>query len=338
MSCTCSIDFDEEWIQEDCHWKLNRLIIFTFTTDDPTSEFHYGFGKDGNSRVQIPRNLITVKNDTYTYVLNLSEKLNTILLAPEDYLNAEKNYLTIEAIIAEEDGNIPSFFYKDYYLKLAPRTIPGMDITLEYITERPGEVECSCMDYWDDTSDDILKGYSVEMFHRPAGKSEFEKVGFLKWDEEKLKEDPYYHYIVKDTELEKSIKDYTPVEGETVYMNLLPGSELYLKQADFFRFSFNPKELGIKPGDEYEFRIYPYNVYCSHFTHDEDGNICGTDISALITNDGTLSSVRKVPKGIVRVKVGEDWKEGQVWVMKDGQWKEAEAVYVMNESTWKEAK
>ena len=334
----CSIDFDDEWIQEDCHWKLKRLVYFTFTTDAANPHFYYSLLKNNPSEVQIDNKDIVKKGNTYTYVLDLSNHLSDILESPENYLTDD--WLTVSATCAV-DG-LPEFFSKDYYLKVAPREISQLDIKLEYVTERPGEVCCSWMEYWENTEEKYLKGSSVEMFHRPAGESEFVKVGFLKWDEKKFEDDPYYHYIIKDTELENSTNEYinncTIAEDETVYMNLLPGSELYLGQSDFFSFNFNPKELGIKPGDEYEFRIYPYNVYCSHFTHDEDENICGTDISALLTNDGTLSSIRKVPKGIVRVKVGEDWKEGQVWVMKDGQWKEAEAVYVMNEGTWKEAK
>ena len=331
----CSIDIEEEWIQEGCHWKLTRLVYFTFKILD-TSLTNISFSyKLGNAAD------VTITPINNKYILNLSELLDTISNSPETYLDEDQNFLTISTKATAGTTTLGSASY-DYWLKLAPRVMPNLDIALEYVTERPGEVECSWMDYWENTGDKYLKGYSVEMFYRPAGESDFVKVGFLKWDEKKFEDDPYYHYIIKDTELEKSTNDYinncATAEDETVYMNLLPGSELYLEQADFFWFRCNPRELGVNPGDEYEFRIYPYNAYCSHFVHDDEGNICGTDISALLANEGVLSGDRKVPKGIVRVKVGNDWKEGQVWVMKDGQWKEAQAVYVMNEGIWKEAK
>lgn len=352
---SCNIDFDDEWIQEDCHWKLRRLVYFTFnvtyTPDNPDDtddtvelSFYYSLKKHNNTDVRINDGDIINKGNTYTYVLDLSKHLNNILSSPEEYLI--DNWLTISATCVI-DGH-PSFFSKDYYLKLPPKSLDADNIQINYVVDKPGEIKCS----WTKPKDENIKGYNIEVYHRLEGQTAdfyFKKVGFLKWDETELdKKGNYNKYrIVLDTSLPNS---YTPpINNEVVYMNLNPGTELYITDPNKTEFYFTPKyftlrkfgedsDSEIKPGDEYKFVIYPYNVYSSDFTYDEDGNINGTDISALISNDGTLSSVRKVPKGIVRVKHGGSWAEGQVWVMTANGWKEAEAIYTKTPDGWVEAK
>ena len=51
-----------------------------------------------------------------------------------------------------------------------------------------------------------------------------------------------------------------------------------------------------------------------------------------ITNEYTIDS-----KGVMNVKVGSAWKEGQVYVKVNNTWKEAEAVYTKVGGSWKES-
>ena len=342
----CSIDFDDEWIQEDCHWKFDRIFTLTYEIlDDTISEptFYCTLNGRANDTQEIQR----TDNKT-VYTLRWSEYKGAIDPASE--------YLSVTAVATWKEGEELKSAEDtlEYFFKGAPPAMVDTDdvkdINIEYVAASPGKIKCSWKNYYDcNKESNSLRGYSIELYHRSAGKTldaDFEKVGFLKWDEAALQNGNFE--ITTDESL---LNSYAPVTGEVVevvYININPSTELYITNPEKTEFFFTPKyfkirkfneeDTQIKPGDEYEFRIYPYNVYGSHFTYDEDGNICGTDISALITNEGTLSTIRKVSKGIVRVKVGNNWEEGQVWVMKDGQWKEAEAVYVMNESTWKEAK
>jgi hypothetical protein len=87
------------------------------------------------------------------------------------------------------------------------------------------------------------------------------------------------------------------------------------------QFYFIPKTLGILPGSSYQIRIYPYSHY--------EG--------ALISTKGTDSGIIDVPKGIVRVKTANGWVEGQVWVMTESGWKNAEVIYAKTADGWKEA-
>lgn len=98
----------------------------------------------------------------------------------------------------------------------------------------------------------------------------------------------------------------------------------------------DPTTFGFKPGDTVKLGVYAYtrqgknNDGTQMFNDNVKGN--GTDGAQV--NSG-ISVVKNA--GIVRVKVGGQWKEGQVYVKVGGSWKEAETVNVKVNGAWKES-
>jgi hypothetical protein len=230
-----------------------------------------------------------------------------------------------------------------------------MDINIELVADNPGEIRC----FWENPNSvehnhydpecevDEVNGYCVELFHRteaeakadPTGQTGFEKVGFLKWNADELNKD---NYKITSDNIDVLANDFVLAEDEVVYLNKHPGTELDIPDPNKTEFWFTPKYFKIRkfgeedskimPGDEYQFVIYPYNVYSTYL--DESGR---PQPSAYLTNEGSQSERKKISKGIVRVKTADSWVEGQVWVMTVNGWKQAEAVYAKTENGWKEA-
>jgi hypothetical protein len=350
-----SIDFNDEWIQEDCHWKLDRIFTISCELLDSSiknPKLEYTLLADGAAALYMGSST-NIYNNKIVCTAKLSDsRLEFDRYSDPENQNPDYNINTIDFIelLCRVNAN-GSYIGGDYnksfsIVKAPPKMYQDTELTIGYVVDNPGEVKCSWKPYQDlFKNSGNLRGYNIELYHRQAGKTseaDFERVGFLKWDEESRSEGIYK--LVVDSELEDS---YTPIAGEEVYMNLNPGTELYIPDPNITEFYFTPKyfkirkfnneDTQINPGDEYEFRIYPYNIYSSYLEY-TDGNNANAYPSSFITYDGTYSDPIKVPKGIVRVKVGEDWKEGQVWVMKGGQWKEAQAVYVKTSAGWKETK
>lgn len=86
---------------------------------------------------------------------------------------------------------------------------------------------------------------------------------------------------------------------------------------------FNPVTLGFKAGDKVKASIQAYT---------KDGKSTKLLSSAVISAESVVQNA-----GIVNVKVGGAWKEGQVYVKVSGSWKEAESVSTKVSGAWKEA-
>lgn len=87
--------------------------------------------------------------------------------------------------------------------------------------------------------------------------------------------------------------------------------------------TFDPKKSGIKPGDELTLRVQGYSF---------DGNS-----NRLYSADAYSGYFLVENAGIVRVKYGSNWHEGQVYVKHNGNWLEAQAVYVKHGGNWLES-
>jgi hypothetical protein len=110
--------------------------------------------------------------------------------------------------------------------------------------------------------------------------------------------------------------------------------------------SFNPGNLGFKAGDTVLLRI---SAYSKNGKGEQEWTVKNTSTaettSFKLFSDPQVSEATTVQNaGVVQVKVGNDWKEGQVYVKanKNGtiQWVEAETVYVRTSDTtqpWKES-
>lgn len=83
----------------------------------------------------------------------------------------------------------------------------------------------------------------------------------------------------------------------------------------------------ILPGDIVKFAVTAYTRYGDKY----DGN-------KLFKTSESFSSEHIVQNaGVIRVKVGSAWKEGQVYVKTAGSWKEADVVSVKTASGWQES-
>jgi hypothetical protein len=275
---------------------------------------------------EINKNKFYKKNNTWTYELKLSDFELGKLLESRQQSSTEKCWITITAAHAKsyetKISKTKEIDYEtfDYYLELPPKS-PIENFKTDLVIENPGELKCS----WtrgttlDNCDADSLDGYCIELEHRPEGAGEFVSVNGLSWNQDILGTTGVYKLIrteVPEVEVEEE-------EGVLSLIGQGTTTEVYIEDPNCTSFYFTPKTLGILPGDEYRFIIYPYSHYQSEHT--------------LIAPQGTVSD-GKVSKGIVRVKVSEGWAEGQVWVMTSKGWIRAEAVYAKDTDGWKESK
>lgn len=107
-------------------------------------------------------------------------------------------------------------------------------------------------------------------------------------------------------------------------------------------------DADIQPGDEISFAVTAYTKYGENYdgsVTDANGNplcfktsesfYCGGTGSTNKASERQYITVQNA--GIVRVNVGGEWKEGQVYIRADGEWKEAETVSIKTADGWKES-
>lgn len=348
----CFIDFDDEWIQEDCHWKYDRIFTITWKINGvstiPVKEFYYRIGTYSENwgdyiRIATPTEK-SLRNDTksWSYDLRLSSvAINTLLNT-----RSTEGWLPITAYLKVKDsaGNTSEAHYTyDYYLELPPKPVENLKTSL--VVNNPGELKCS----WNkakligeaegksNENTDSVDGYTVEMKRcladdDPTKDENYSYVGNLTWDENELANGKYKLILTEDT------RNLTIPEtaGITTFVNTVINTEVYIDGENNTEFYFEPKQLGIAKGDYYKFTVYPHSHYSSEHT---------LITSAL--NDAQSTDPEEVPKGIVRVFNGTSWVEGEVWVMvydeaeQKNIWKVADSIYVMTDDgtgkgVWKE--
>lgn len=370
----CSIEYDDTWEQVGCHWEVTKFFRLTWnipSTDVVDKYLGYRVGtysEDSLDYLYPEAGLIQQKNNTYTYELKLSDIL-PVNIDDIDNIRSEDGHISITAYanIRNTNGEYSTVYYTfNYYLELPPKH-PINNIKIDYIRNNPGEFSCS----WDPADIakseanelygvDSVDGYCIELFHQPGGTGEFipvaglrlvpgetrdtpartvyklEKIpGYTAVTFTELPEDPeerkakleellqgevtFRHYGADTTLTEESIDNGITSE---VYIELLAAAEtgISIERPEFY---FTPKQLNILPGDKYKFNIYPYLHPAGSEAH--------------LSSHGSESEEKEVPKGIVRVKTANGWAEGQVWVMTESGWKNAEAIYTKTADGWKEA-
>ena len=332
----CYIEADISWEQKGCHWEiLDRTFYLKYEglTNSPSLTYTLSYTEDGVTKEiasgTVDSNVTTVN---YTKTLTWGDIQN--LLLNWEALNSAKLPKSAECLYltAKIKSGSNTFKSDPYPIKLPPKTENTNALTISLVTNNPGEVKCSWTQGTEVFSDNNATGYCVEIFHSPEGEENFTQLTNLGWRSTELATGKYYIEKISAEET-----TYPNVEGEiTTFVFNKPNSELYIRTPEVKEFYFMPKELGIKPGDKYLFRVYPYNVYGTYWTFDEDGNLDLPMPGTLLTNAGTEHQ-GKVSKGIVRVKTDNGWVEGQVWVMTDNGWVQVEAVYAMQDGNWHEA-
>jgi hypothetical protein len=102
----------------------------------------------------------------------------------------------------------------------------------------------------------------------------------------------------------------------------------WIYDANITSLTINPVIHEFAAGDTVVLSLYAYAVNGKGTTNHWSGG--GT--SAVYSDTYTVQNA-----GIVRVKVGSEWKEGQVYIKANGAWKEAETVSTRVGGQWKEA-
>ena len=352
----CSIDFDDEWTQEDCHWNYKRVFTITWFVPNiyeaVSKSFYYRFGgaKDGNYvSVDNIKQEAAQNGSKYTYHLYLVENDNLAQYRDEDgfikiyakisvipnladittKVELETNFKTKLPAAEEADG---------YLLELPPKQLK--EVTIENnITTAPGSYTCKWTlqdePYYNNPTESIA-GFCIELSKSEDGET-FTGITGLSWNQEKLGQDPPVYELVRTTIVPPAFDDGGTGIDECSYSSVRSSKEIYLENPDVRSFDFSPDDLGIEKGESYRITVYPYTVYGSYLQCYEEGglevaeNVPGTKLAS----DGR-SSDGEVPKGIVHVFDGNGWREGFVWVRTDSGWQEAEAVYVMTDNGWSE--
>lgn len=94
----------------------------------------------------------------------------------------------------------------------------------------------------------------------------------------------------------------------------------------------DPTKLGLKAGDVVRLGLYSYTRYGENNDGNQLFNGGGNSAAHVWSTEYTIQNA-----GIVRIKVGDTWKEGQVWVKVNGTWKEATSVHTKVNGSWKES-
>ena len=96
--------------------------------------------------------------------------------------------------------------------------------------------------------------------------------------------------------------------------------------------TLDPVAFGFKAGDTVKLGIYAYTRNGSSNTGTQLFNGRGDRTAEVYSATYTVQNA-----GILHVKPGSAWKEGQVFVKVAGAWKEAESVHVKTSAGWKES-
>lgn len=111
--------------------------------------------------------------------------------------------------------------------------------------------------------------------------------------------------------------------------------------------SFDPVNLGFKAGDTVQLGIYAYSRNGNGITEwvadptypDSAASIKhslwsggGTTAAEVLSDTKTVQNA-----GVVQIKVGSEWKEGQVWVKANNTWYEADTVNIKANGEWHES-
>lgn len=85
----------------------------------------------------------------------------------------------------------------------------------------------------------------------------------------------------------------------------------------------------LKVGDKIKLGLYSYTRNGQDL---QLFNGAGTAEAEVFSSEYTIGN-----NGVLKIKIGDKWKEGQVWIKINGTWKEATGVFIKSNNTWKES-
>lgn len=331
MPFNCSIDLDDEWIQEDCHWKCDRYFIFTWELEGtPASvELYYRFNTLTSDTTKYKRVYLSPKtiNGKSRYTLNL--KLSSLTATEQKELH-ESGCVTIYAKNGSSETGYKTI---EYDLVLPPEQGEGellikKEASTRFICSWPKADEA--IPSAGDTDGTGISGYCIELWHCHRDSKTFSRVRGI---EAEQREGVYWIKKISSYSTPKlSSATAAILEGDFTLVSPEADSEIYLPGPDSTNVYFDPSELGYTSQDFFKFKVYPYVVYSTYYDEEQKKFLP----SALLGPNGVSSDANK-SAGIVRVKTADGWREGVVWVKTATGWKEANAIYTKSSTGWKES-
>lgn len=368
LKVECSIDFDDEWIQEGCHWNYKRFFDLTWKiwsgplTNISTGEnvsgrgysdryFYYSLSGDTDTSILSSNCSKSVINDApwvegFTRKLEIFKyRLYVSNIPTERLVTAAKKGFNITAKVNVKDYNdqtiSSSCKYECSDFELPPKLINNIVID----RKSADHIICS----WEKAEPTVessvdVAGYAIELFGKKKDDNTFKQISDLAI----TKVDGKYKLVRATNNLTNyTFADANDIEEDDniTFIGCGDTLEAFIDDPDTTEVYFSPRDFEITPGhyldkdDDFQIVVYPYIVYSCYL--DLNDRPC-VQHGALLTNNGTSSEKVKFKLGVVRVKTEGGWVEGQVWVMTADGWKEADSVYAMvddgtGKGVWKEA-
>jgi hypothetical protein len=365
------VAFDEDWIQNDCHWGCNRYFEFTWkishgdiysNASDTAAldsgeqldkvEFYYCLGEYKSessaltsyyTRISINDILINTKTEPhsesngqrwfYRKVNSYSSQLYFSSLSASQVATLyNSGCITTYVKATDKNGKIYTNYYTLPYTLVAPPTVSG-EVHVKKISSK--KFMCSWPRAEGIFENSPVAGYCFELEHQPAGASSYTKVKDLALDTD---ENGNYRIIKSVSDI--SIEAPEVLEGEEPIISYIgegTSREVYLPSIDTTTVYFNPQEFNIDiKEDLIRVNIYPYIIYSNYWTYDNDGNKVSIEPSALLSGAPIQSVLVDTTAGLIRAKVSTGWIEGQVLVKTADGWKEATVIYTKTADGWKE--
>lgn len=130
------------------------------------------------------------------------------------------------------------------------------------------------------------------------------------------------------------LNDNSPVEGYIIKLERKRGDEEFSDMGSLSNiaqttFTYNQPLYGadIKAGDKVRFSVLAY----TQFGENNQGDKYFDEATRVYSDEYVIKN-----NGVLYVKIGDEWEEGQVFVKTTQGWEEAEAVYAYLDDEWKE--
>lgn len=368
IKLNCSVDYDEYWEPQDCHWDIKRFFKITFKITDGDIRYNANAKHDYAALSYRLTDYNTTHSDsaadytainkvaTYYKVLQDNQGKNTYIWTYYVNFNnldfaglrnkeGSEGFVTLTAYLrAQDEAGTWHTAYStfDYLVELPPE--PVNEIHTELVVSAPGKVRC----FWDKAklfgendgkecdSIDSVDGYCIEIFKCSEGADQtipanFTQIKGLYWSESDLNtETAEGTYTLKLAKSTDSTKSFIGFNG--INSDGTPKKEYLIASAETY--IENPLD---RTKTNTEFYFVPEDL---GILPGETYKIVVYPYShyegALIASGETGQGSGEVSKGIVRVYTGDTWVEGLVYVMTDKGWQKADSIYVMTDKGWQE--
>lgn len=364
LKLECSVEFEDEWRQLECHWDYKRFFtikckifhgaVYTatgtkvsegeslgFANGLPKIEFYIAEGSNAFRATTMTTYKKGPKLEAYTSTAGIYRNATSYecripfenldlktLCEANGCFNAKVKAFSDAGTAYEKTCSINTAAAKlPYYLEFAP-TMSGV---VEVKKETSYRTKCSWTKAEPAADYSPIYGYCVELRYRAGESGPFSTVKGLT----AVKEESSY-WLKKSapaaTASIEALEDEPPIESYEIAGKDI---EVPILGADTTEIYFNPSDLGIERDYQIKVAVYPFTVYGLPVdyepTEDEILN------SSLLAGPGISSEALNKQLGLVRIKTSNGWVEGQVWVKTSNGWKESCGVYTKTSTGWKES-